>query len=68
MSCFFFFLSFRSDVSSNFEIDIEIYGLVSVLDLMVCVSWLHCLFIVHLGEKVVDPRPLGGGKATSVFI
>lgn len=24
-------LSFRSDVSSNFEIDIEVYGLVSVL-------------------------------------
>lgn len=47
------FLSFRSDVSSNFEIDIEVYGLVSVLHLMVCVSWFHCLFIVHLGEKAV---------------
>lgn len=61
------FLSFRSDVSSNFEIDIEIYGLVSVLHLMVCVSWFlsfHCAF----GGKSSGP-PFGGrGNGTFVFI
>lgn len=62
------FLSFRSDVSSNFEIDIEVYGLVSVLHLMACVFWFLCLLIVHLGGKSSGPPFCGRGKATSAFI